>query len=55
METFRVQPISENAVDEIMTRAGGSRAHQDADRRDKPGADYVLGDALIELKALGKV
>lgn len=52
METFRVQPISENAVDEIMTRAGGSRAHADADRRDKPGADYVLGDALIELKAL---
>lgn len=52
METFRIQPISENAVDEIMTRAGGSRAHPDAHRRDKPGADYVLGDALIELKAL---
>jgi len=52
METFRIQPISENAVDEVLTRAGGSRAHPDAHRRDKPGADYVLGDALIELKAL---
>jgi hypothetical protein len=52
METFRVQPIGESAVDEILAKAGGERAHLDADRRQKPGADYVLGDALIELKAL---
>jgi len=52
METFRVQPLDESAVDEIMAKAGGERAHPDADRRQKPGADYVLGDALIELKAL---
>lgn len=52
METFRIQPIGESAVDGIMAEAGGARAHLDADRRLKPGADYVLGDALIELKAL---
>lgn len=37
METFRVQPIGESAVDEIMVKAGGERAHPDADRRQKPG------------------
>jgi hypothetical protein len=52
MTTFRIQPISEGAVDEIVAKAGGARAHLDADRRQKPGADYVLGSALIELKAL---
>src|SRR3954447_892378 len=31
---------------------GGVRAHPDADRREKKGADYRLGSALIELKAL---
>jgi hypothetical protein len=46
METFKVQPIGETAVDEIMAKAGGGRAHPDADCRQKPGADYVLGDAL---------
>ena len=52
MDTFRIQPISEAAVDEIIIAAGGMRAHPDADRRQKPGADYLLGDALIELKVL---
>lgn len=52
MNTFRIQPIGEAAVDEIVTAAGGARAHPDADRRQKPGADYLLGDALVELKAL---
>lgn len=52
MDTFRIQPIDEAAVDEIVVAAGGARAHPDADRRSKPGADYLLGDALIELKAL---
>lgn len=52
METFRIQPIDEHSVNEIMILAGGARAHPDADRRSQQGADYVLGDALIELKAL---
>src|SRR5436305_10766830 len=32
--------------------ARGQRAHLDADRRAKVGADYVLGESIIELKAL---
>jgi hypothetical protein len=52
METLRVRPIDESAMDEIVGKAGGERAHPDADRRQEPGADYVLGNALIELKAL---
>lgn len=32
--------------------AGGRRAHPDADRRSKPGADYILGNAVLELKFL---
>ena len=52
MVTFRIQPVSEGIVDEIVASAGGVRAHPDANRRQKPGADYLLGDALIELKAL---
>ncbi|KRD79722.1 hypothetical protein [Lysobacter sp. Root983] len=39
-------------MNEIVAAAGGARAHPDADRRLKPGADYLLGDTLIELKAL---
>lgn len=52
MHIFRIQPIDEAAMDEIVLAAGGARAHPDADRRSKPGADYLLGDALVELKAL---
>jgi len=52
MDIFRIQPIDEAAVDEVVAAAGGARAHPDADRRSKPGADYLLGDALVELKAL---
>jgi len=52
VDTFRIHPIGEAAVDEIVAAAGGARAHPDADRRLKPGADYLLGDALIELKSL---
>lgn len=52
MNTFRIQPIREVAVDEIVAAAGGVRAHPNSDRRQKPGADYLLGDALVELKVL---
>ena len=36
----------------MIEAAGGVRAHADADRRRNPGADYLLGEAVIELKAL---
>lgn len=52
MEHFRIRPLSESDIDEIIVAAGGGRAHSDAGRRDKPSADYLLGEALIELKAL---
>lgn len=50
--TFRIQTIDEAVVDDIVVAAGGERAHPDADRRSMPGADYLLGDTLIELKIL---
>lgn len=52
MENLYIRPLSEADLDAIISMAGGKRAHPDADRRDKPGADYVLGEAVIELKAL---
>lgn len=35
-----------------MIKAGGKRAHPDADRRTLKGADFVLGPSVIELKIL---
>src|SRR5882724_9084943 len=52
MEPFRVRPLSEADIDAVIEAAGGVRAHADASRRDLPGADYLLGEAVIELKAL---
>lgn len=52
MEHFRVRPLTEADFDEIVKEAGGTRAHPDADARDKPGADYLLAEALLELKSL---
>ena len=47
-----IRPLSEPDIDRIMIAAGGRRLHEDASRRTLQGADYVLGDTLIELKAL---
>lgn len=52
MEQFRIRPLSEADIDAVIEAAGGVRAHADADRRHSPGADYLLGEAVIELKAL---
>lgn len=52
MDHFRLRPISENDIDAIIEAAGGRRAHPDANRRLKRGADYIFGDCLIELKIL---
>lgn len=52
MGYFYIPPISEDEIDKVIIAAGGGRAHVDADRRDKRGADYVLGNAVIELKIL---
>ncbi len=52
MDHFRIRPISETDIDDLIASIGGCRAHPDADSRDKPGADYLLGEALIEYKGL---
>lgn len=52
MDHFRIRPLSEPDIDQVFAKAGGCRVHLDVDRRAKRGADYILGNALIELKAL---
>lgn len=52
MESFYIRPLSETDIDAVIAMAGGKRAHPDADQRRKPSADYLLGEAIIELKAL---
>lgn len=52
MDQFYIRPITEADLTEIVTNCGGVRAHPDADSRTDIGADYLLGDAVIELKAL---
>jgi hypothetical protein len=52
MDLFHIHTLSEKQIDKIIEAAGGRRAHPDANRRTKPGADYVLEEALIELKGL---
>lgn len=52
MDHFKLRPLSESDIDQIIKNAGGTRAHPDADRRQQIGADYVLGNCVIELKAL---
>lgn len=51
MEPSRVRPLSERDIDSVIASAGGTRAHENAHQRDKVGADYLLGSAVIELKA----
>src|SRR5438270_6248296 len=52
MESFFIRPLSEANVDTMIAAAGGMRAHPDSDRRRLVNADYLLDDAVIELKAL---
>jgi hypothetical protein len=52
VDQIRIRPLAEADLDAVIVAAGGSRAHEEADRRVLPGADYRLGDTVIELKAL---
>jgi len=47
-----IQPIRELDIDVVIANAGGGRAHLHADRRRQVSADYLLGNAVIELKFL---
>jgi len=50
--TFHICPLTEAIFDEIIDLAGGRRAHPDHDRQDERNADYILGEAVVELKIL---
>jgi hypothetical protein len=48
----RIRPVAESDLEAAIIKVGGRRAHEDAERRDKVGADFIIGSALIELKIL---
>lgn len=52
MDPFPIRALTELDLDRIVEAAGGAKAHPDADRRDREGADYLVGTTLIELKML---
>src|SRR3546814_17300007 len=52
LATTRIRPLTEDSCNEIVELAGGRRAHPDHDRRAARNDDYILGDAVIELKIL---
>ncbi len=52
MKLGKVHPLTEADIDFVLDVAGGVRAHPEADKRGKPGADYYLGSTLLELKML---
>lgn len=52
MNLFPMFALSEADIAGIVAQAGGFRAHPDADRRELPGADFLVDRTLIELKLL---
>jgi hypothetical protein len=52
MNLFPMDALSEADISDIVAKAGGLRAHPDADRRNLPGADFLVDRTLIELKLL---
>ena len=50
--TIRIRPLSEDVFTEIIELAGGRRAYADHINMTMKNADYILGDAVIELKIL---
>jgi hypothetical protein len=51
LPTFQIRPILESEIEILINNVGGKRAHVDANR-ELPGADFVLGSSVIELKML---
>lgn len=49
---FLLRKFSENDINEVIFSAGGKRAHLNEASRKHIGADYILGNTLIELKLL---
>ena len=54
MNTFHIRPLTEQDLASMVAAAGGTVAHPDATRRQRKGADFVLQNAVIELKFLSE-
>ncbi len=52
LKSPKIRAIDEGALEAAILKFGGRRAHADADRRTAVGADFLIGDAIIELKVL---
>jgi len=52
MEYARIGKLEERDFDAIVTRAGGRRLSEDHSREERPNADYVLNEAVLELKLI---
>jgi len=52
LPSMHIRRLSEAEIETVVIRAGGKRAHPDADRRSLKGADFLLGSSVIELKML---
>ncbi|HTQ12519.1 MAG TPA: hypothetical protein VMH86_01485 [Rhizomicrobium sp.] len=50
MGDFLIKPISEADILSVVEAAGGRRAYADATRQKTPNADFILGNAVVELK-----
>ena len=52
MDTFRIQPLTENDIRTVVESCGGAVAHPDAHLRIQRGGDFIIEGAVIELKIL---
>jgi len=53
-KAFFLHYLDETEIDEMIIALGGTRAHPDHDSRKVAGADYILGNVVIELKTLNE-
>jgi hypothetical protein len=52
VDTFRIQPLTENDIRTVVESCGGVVAHPDAHLRTQRGGDFIIEGAVIELKIL---
>jgi len=52
VDTFRIQPLTENDIRTVVESCGGAVAHPDAHLRTQRGGDFIIEGAVIELKIL---
>lgn len=52
MEFFKIKPLGEGELEAAIEAVGGRRAHPDVSKRSALSADFLLGEAIIELKIL---